>query len=694
VSAPLKDVRGRLGLFRAFGVFLFLLLSARLFWIQVLNADESIRRAQNQHIERVRVAPHRGRILDRHDVELAFTAENPTIVVDAAKLDPAKRPALANRLAPILGIPAAEIARKLDSTRRDLRLNPGATAVVMDSLRDFPREVAVQLQPKRIYPYGRAAAHVTGFVGVDQEGIEGLEVAWDRELRGRPGWATYLRDGHQNRMSQGIERAAEPGLDLVLTIDAEFQEVVAERLDAAVAACKAKSGYVIVIEPATGDILAMANSPSYDPIEYRMAKPEQLRNRLISDMIEPGSTIKGMTVSAALEDGSYRPNTPIDCHMGSWRLGSRTITDHDPFGILPLIDTFAHSSNIAMAQIGLRLGRERMYHHLRKFGFAERTGLGLPGEAPGSLRKPERWTRDTAASVAFGYEILVTPLQMAMAYSALANDGVLMKPRLVREVRSGDVVVSTTPVQEVRRAVSSTTATTLLEFMEHTVVEGTGKKAAVDWCRVGGKTGTARKFDPELKQYITRHYASFVGVAPADDPRLLIYAVIDEPRGDIYGGSTAAPLFREIIEASWRLEHPLIRPDVDVVPALAADPTLRTTPAGRGRIAMAGMLAPEAAVAETSRVAALARAADDSTDTLAPPPRILGRVPDLVGHSVRQALREAGRAGLSAEIVGDGVVIDQFPGPGDPITEATGARIILYLGDRAELAERERDEDS
>jgi cell division protein FtsI (penicillin-binding protein 3) len=693
VSAPPRDVRGRLGLFTVLGVLLFVVLSVRLFWVQILRGNDYRESAQNQHFERVRVAPHRGRILDRHGKELAFTAENPTIVVDAAKLDPAARPALARRLAPILGIPAADIVRKLDTRRRDVRLNPGATEVVMDSLRNLPRSVTVQLQPKRIYPYGKAAAHVTGFVGVDQEGIEGLEVAWDRELRGRPGWATYLRDGHQNRMSQGIERAAESGLDLELTIDAELQEVVAERLDAAVAACRAKAGYVLVIEPATGDILAMANSPSYDPIEYRKAAPEHLRNRILSDVIEPGSTIKAMTVSAALEDGSYRPNTPIDCHMGSWRLGVRTISDHEPFGILPLVETFAHSSNIAMAQVGLRLGKDKMYHYLRKFGFAERTGLGLPGEAPGKLKKPENWYGDTAASVAFGYEILVTPLQMAMAYSVLANDGVLMKPRLVRAVRSGDEVVTTIPVQPVRQAVSAKTATTLLEFMEHTVLEGTGKKAGIDWCRVGGKTGTARKYDAELKTYIARHYASFVGVAPANDPRLLIYAVIDEPRGDIYGGSTAAPLFREIIEASWRLEHPIIRPDVDVVAAAMPAPGL-ATPAGRGRLSMAATVDLETARAETSRRAALASAASDTTDSLAAPPRILGTTPDLRRRSVRQALREAGAAGFAAEIVGTGVVVGQFPAPGEPITEGSARRIILYLGDSAELAERERDEDS
>jgi len=691
VSATPRDSRGRLSLFGLAGALIFAVMATRLVWIQVVDADMYKRMAVDQHFVRVRLLPHRGAVEDRHGVRICYTAENPTLIVDANTLDAAGRLRIADALAPLLGLKRASIEQLLARRTGAVVLNPKATLLTADDLAGLPPDVIVEHHPKRIYPFESAAAYITGFVNIDQEGIDGIEKQYDELLRGQPGWSSYIRDARGHRQAEISRNPAMAGRDIRLSIDAELQQAVAELLDAAVARCQAKGGYVLVIEPATGDILALANSPSFDPTWYD--SPESIarhRNRVTADGIEPGSTIKAITVAAALEDGAFGPNTPIDCHMGSWMLQGKPITDHEGFGVLPFIDTFVHSSNIAMAQVGLRLGPEKMYHYFRRFGFAERTGIGL-GESPGALKRPERWSGRTAATVAFGYEIRVSPIQMAMAYAALANKGILMKPRLVRAVADANGVMQEIPPQEVRRAVTEKTAATLLDFMRKTVEEGTGRKGAVDWCAVGGKTGTARKYDQAAGGYVAKHYASFVGVAPVDAPRILCYAVIDEPKGEIYGGSTAAPLFREILEAASRLKHPLVRPDYRVIPApaVAGDATVRSVAAPR--IAMASKLTLEEAVAETINVvrrlteyehAALAAAEDTSgVDPGLEAPVLVGSAPEVLGFSQRDAMIAVNRAGLRPCQVGEsGVVVRQFPAAGDPVTSYHRGIVTFFLG--------------
>lgn len=700
MNASPRDSRGRLGLLGALGTFLLVVLSVRLFWIQIVEGKEHATRGRDQHEERVRLLPHRGRILDRNGTPLAYTAENVTLLVDVTKLDRRERSELAGKLARKLDIPTRDLDRTLQRARSaEVRLNPKSTAVTLAELGELPACVRTENQPKRVYPLGRAAAHVTGYVGVDQEGIDGVEKVWDARLRGQPGWTTYLRVPGGRRFPRDDGRPAESGADLVLTIDSELQAIVSGALESGVQRYSAKSAFAIVLDPKTGDILAMANAPGFDPVDYNRATEFQRRNRIVADAYEPGSTIKAVTASAAIEDGSFRPTTLINCMGGRWMLFGRPITDHEGFGTLPFIDTFVHSSNVAMAQVGMKLGPEKMNHYLRKFGFAQRTGLGLPGESPGLLRQVENWSARTPASVAFGYELRVTPLQMALAYAALANDGVLMRPRLVREVVWPDSqTVEVESPQAVRRVVSPGTARTLLQFMQKTVEEGTGQKAAVDWCRVGGKTGTARKYSDEAKGYVSRHYASFVGVAPLENPCFLCYVVVDEPKGDIYGGSTAAPLFREILDAAGRISHPIVRPDFQIVPSSSPAVAARES-AGRGTLPPAAQMPSQVAAAESLQVhgkmAALADTLPDSIDVADVMPA-LGVAPDLTGQAIRDAFRVAQAAGLQP-VVADGqgsVVVRQFPAPGSPITTAHQGRIMLFFGQPSDLAAREKHGDS
>lgn len=700
MNATPRDSRGRLGLLGALGTLLLVVLSVRLFCIQIVRGRVYADLGRDQHEERVRLLPHRGQILDRNRVPLAYTAENITLLVDVTRLKRGDRLQLAHDLAPKLQIPRADLERTLLRAQgAEVRLNPKSTAVTLEELGRLPACVRTENQPKRVYPFGRSAAHVTGYVGVDQEGLDGVEKVWDARLRGQPGWATYLRVPGGRRYPQGDGRPAAPGADLVLTIDAELQAIVSDVIESGVQRFSARSAFAIVLDPKTGDILAMANAPGFDPVDYNKAGESQRRNRIVADAYEPGSTIKAVTASAALEDGSYRPTTPINCMGGRWMLFGRPITDHEGFGTLPFIDTFVHSSNVAMAQVGMKLGPEKMNHYLRKFGFGQRTGLGLPGESAGLLRQVENWSARTPASVAFGYELRVTPLQMALAYAALANDGVLMRPRLVREVIWPDSqTVEVESPQAVRRVVRTGTARTLLQFMQKTVEEGTGQKAAVKWCRVGGKTGTARKYSDEAKGYVSRHYASFVGVAPLENPCFLCYVVVDEPKGDIYGGGTAAPLFREILEAAGRISHPIVRPDFQVVPGMAPLAAAER-PAEGGVLPPTARASAEEAAAESLVVHGhLQAVADTLADSLgfADVLPALGIAPDLTSLTLRPALRAARRAGLQPVVADQrgSVVIRQFPAPGAPVTAAHGGRIMLFFGEPADLAVREKHEDS
>ncbi len=719
MSSAASGSRARLRILGRVGLILFAVVTIRLSWIQIVEHDRHLATSRKQHKERVRYLPHRGRILDRNGTPLAYSLDNPTVVAEPARLkDPAYRLMVAQRLSPMLGMTVKELDRSMTKSMPTVELNKKPVPLEIEEFEALDLDgIRMDMQPKRFYPLGAGAAHVTGFVGIDQDGIESTEKTFDHELRGIPGWRTFRRDARGGRHPFGYERPAVAGNDLMLTIDEYLQEVTADRLADAVERCNAKAGWAIVLDPKTGDILAMANVPTYDPTFFDRYPTAHFRNHVLSDRIEPGSTMKGITVAAALEDGLMRPETPVNCMNGTWVLQGRPITDHEKFGVLSFEDTFVHSSNVAMAQIGMKLGRERFYHHLKKFGFGERAGVGLNGEDSGYLKRREHWSGRTPATIAFGYEIQATGLQMALAYAAFANGGILMKPRFVKQIigPDGRVVMETKP-EAVRRVVSETTARTLLRFMAKVVTDGTGKEAAVDWCTVGGKTGTARKVDPATGQYVKKYYASFIGVAPIDNPRLVVYIVLDEPVGKIYGGSTAAPAFREIINAAPKALRPVLVPEFETVAALPGqlksprptgriNPVRSTDPESAAADSLAVRLAEEfdAEAAELDAASAedaldagdLADASDEDNDLeaapVAPPAAaaIHPPAPNLVGMTLRQALRRLKDSALEGKVTGQGVVVRQFPAPNAPLTPECNGTVILFLGDRTELATRE-----
>ena len=402
-------------------------------------------------------------------------------------------------------------------------------------------------ESKRFYPQGELAGPVLGFVGVDHDGLAGLEAQYERTLAGRPIRRTVLRDGLKGQvMAPGLSLLdAEPGADLHLTLDASVQYVVERELAAAVERHRAKTGTAVVMDPATGALLALASYPAFDPGAFAAVPAERRRNRAVQDTYEPGSTFKLVTAAAALDANVIDPVDVLDCEMGAIQLEKARIRDHHPFGLLTFRQVFAKSSNVGAIKAGLMAGDEALYASLRAFGFGRPTGVDLPGEERGLVRPVERWPRHADAYVSIGQSLSITALQLTRAFAAVANGGHLVTPHVVAATGAERTAVRGTPAVPAPVA-SAATVRTLVRLLEAVVEEGTGRAAGVDGYRVAGKTGTAEKAEPGKGYYEDRHVASFAGFAPSRRPAFVAVVVIDEPRGLYHGGDVAAPVFGAI----------------------------------------------------------------------------------------------------------------------------------------------------
>jgi cell division protein FtsI (penicillin-binding protein 3) len=432
---------------------------------------------------------------------------------------------------------------------------------------------------------------------------------------------------------------------------------------------------VIVLDPRSGDILALANAPTFDPNKVAEAKPETRSNWALQNIYEPGSTFKVVAFSAAIEKKLARPEDHIDCQMGAITVAGRVIHDHHPFGSLTIAEALAKSSNVAAIKLGVRVGDETMYDYIKRFGFGSKTGIELPGETVGIVRKVERWQPSSIGSIAIGQEIGVTPVQMVAAFGALANDGVRVSPHLVREVRSGDGTVVYRAEPEQRRVISAETAIALRGMLEGVTLNGTAKKAQLDGYSAAGKTGTAQKIDPKTKTYSsTKFVGSFVGFAPVSNPQVVIIVVIDEPAGAYHGGDVAAPIFREVAE--------------QVLPALGVEPDIETKSVPQ-LIAQvnenperAAKLREEQAQSEQQRQATMPTVDNNGgrggevVYAVATKKAIL--MPDLRGRSVRDVARTCAQLGLQLEARGEGRVLKQNPSAGTEVS--TGQFIYVDFG--------------
>src|SRR5438270_7167392 len=555
---------------RAFAIVIGLVawmfvIGFRLVQLQLNRHDELSARARNQQLSAIETSPTRGQVLDRQGRELARSIETKSFFADPRDIsDPNDT---AKRIAAITGQDRDELAKRLavaiDAKKQFVWI---ARRINIESAKKLDamelKGIYSRQEPKRYYPNDSLAAHVLGFVGTDEIGLSGVEQSYNEKIRGESG-KVYLEMDRDRRAFESYEVQPNPGQTVVLTIDQAIQYRTEQALGAAVERAHAKSGTAIVMDPRTGEILALANAPSFDPNQSQEYTAEARVNGALQNIYEPGSTFKVVAYSAAIEKGLVRPEDKIDCQMGQITVAGRLIHDHKRFGVLTIADALAQSSNVGAIKLGLLVGNESMYDYMKRLGFGSRTGIDLTGESPGILRSLNRWQPSSIGSLAMGQEVGVTPLQMAAAYCVLANDGLLVKPHLVRELRSPDGALLFQAKPEARRVLKAETTAALRNMLEGVTLHGTARKAQLDGYTAAGKTGTAQKIDPRTHAYsATKYIGSFVGFAPVNNPAVVIIVVIDEPQGAYHGGDVAAPVFREIAEQ--------ILPELNVVPDVEA----------------------------------------------------------------------------------------------------------------------------
>ena len=549
----------------------FFIIVGRLFNLQVLRAEEFTQLADRQHKKTLTVEAGRGAIYDRSGKILAINMEVPS-VFGAPKYvsDPQATAARLNR---VLKTDVRQLESKLKSARDFVWLARGLEPERAEGLQGLSLDgIGVIPEGRRFYPKGAMLSHVLGFANIDNQGQEGLERRYDAQLRGGRGHLVVERDAFGGSVfPKELNYVAPlPGKDLVLTIDEVVQYVAEQELDEVVTRTRAASGVVIVVEPKTGAILALAVRPTFDPNAPK-GDANLWRNRAINDAYEPGSTFKLVAAAAALEEKLVSPDELIFGEEGSFVVENTVVHDHHKNGWMTFAQVLHKSSNIGMIKVAQRLGPDRLARYVNAFGFGQKTDVDLSGEQRGLTKEPQAWGRRTLASIAMGQEIGVTPMQLAMAVSAIANGGTLMRPFLVSEVRTpaGETVARFDPIVR-RRAVSPETAGVMTDILRGVVLPGgTGTLAAVPGYDVAGKTGTAQKADPLTGGYsATRMVSSFVGYLPADDPKLCILVMVDEPQTIHWGGTVAAPVFQRI--AAQAVRHLGILPKSEESQILAA----------------------------------------------------------------------------------------------------------------------------
>jgi cell division protein FtsI (penicillin-binding protein 3) len=624
----------RLSVAKVFFLVLFVVAAGRAFQLQVLQGERLKRLGERQHLKEWIVLPKRGAVLDRTGEPLALSLETQSVYARPHRIhDPGS---LSPALAKILNLDSAEVKQRITVDKPFVWVKRQIGPQEAEQIQALSANgIGMFYEPNRYYPQGQLAGQVIGFVGRDSEGLEGLELYYNDYVRGETGSSVIERDALGRRvLVQGVEGLRiPPGADMHLTLDTSIQYLAEKELEATINRVRAKAGVAIVVDPSTGEVLALANYPSFNPNHFSKQSSEQKRNRAVTDSFEPGSTFKTILAAAALEEGVVGKDDLFYCEMGKYAYAGKIIHDTHPHGWLPFSKILQVSSNIGFTKVAEKLKRERYFKYIEKFGFGRVTGIDVPGEVPGLLRKPESWSAIDLATHAFGQGIAATPMQMVMAYATIANGGFLMRPYLVRRVvgPKGEVLLENQP-RVVRRVVSEKTSRLLASMLKEVTHEGgTGTMAKVEGFEVAGKTGTAQKADLIHGGYSAgKRIASFVGFVPAETPKLVALVVIDEPETNVYGGIVAAPVFRNIARSA--LHHLGVAPQKSHwVPAVVgpAEPPPRR------------IVKKEAAAAGSN-----------------------AGVPDFVGLSLREAIEKARAMRVKVEMRGNGYVVKQSPAPG------------------------------
>jgi cell division protein FtsI (penicillin-binding protein 3) len=626
----------RLGVAKVFLMLLFAVVAGRAFQLQVLQGEKLKRLGERQHLKEWIVLPKRGAVMDRTGEPLALSLEAQSVYARPHRIhDPET---VSRSLAKILNLDVVEVNQKMTSDKPFVWIKRQIGPQEAEQIQALSADgVGMFYEPNRYYPQGQLAGQVLGFVGRDSEGLEGLELHYNDYIRGEAGSSVIERDALGRRvLVQGVEGLQiPPGGDIHLTLDTSVQHLAEKELEATISKYRAKAGVAIVVEPFTGEVLALANYPSFNPNNFSKQSSQQRRNRAVADSFEPGSTFKTILAAAALEEGVVGREDLFYCEMGKYSYAGKTVHDTHPYGWLPFSKILQVSSNIGFTKVAEKLKKDRYFKYIEKFGFGQPTGIDVPGEVPGLLRKPESWSAIDLATHAFGQGISATPMQMVMAYAAIANGGFLMRPYVVRRVvgSQGEVLLENQP-HVVRRVISEKTARLLASMLKEVTNEGgTGVMASVEGFEVAGKTGTAQKADLAHGGYAaSKRVGSFVGFVPADAPKLVALVLVDEPEVNVYGGVVAAPVFRNIAQGALR--HLAVAPQ---------KPDLLPTTVGQAELPV--RRAPK-------------KEAEIPTDGVAAP------VPDFVGLSLREAVEKARAMRVKVKMRGNGYVVRQSPAPG------------------------------
>jgi cell division protein FtsI (penicillin-binding protein 3) len=723
-------------LFLAWG----LTISGRLFWLQIMRHQEFVERAQKQQQRTFEVAPRRGVLYDRNQHELAMTVQVDSVYADPSEIE--NKPAAARELAAIVHTDAEDAHTTEEQILN--RLNTGdrfawiarrvenETSAKVKALN--LKGIYFQKEFKRFYPDNEIAAQVLGYVGVDDAGLGGLEQKFEPQLHGSPGRMYTAMDARRTVLGS-TEKEPEPGQNLVLTIDSNIQFLAERALDHAMERTHADDGTVVVQDVHTGQILALAIRPTFNPNQYRHTTPALLKNHAVSDVYEPGSTFKLVAYSAALDQGLVKPDDMVDCQGGSITIAGRVIHDNqgEHFGVIPVHKALEESSDVGAIKMALKVGQPKFYEYIRNFGFGSKPGVELPGETRGLLRPVNKWGSSSIGSIAMGQEIGVTPLQLVSMVSTIANGGTYLPPHVLLpsqspagDEKSGAAQAPPLPIRlgedlpnplpsGAHRVLSEMAAAQMRKMMEGVVLYGTGKPAQLNGYSSGGKTGTAQKVDPVTHLYSkTMHIASFAGMAPVNNPVIAVAVVIDDPHGgSYYGTAVSAPVFQELaqqvleylgvphdedihapkatkemLQASREDDHDDSGQDVNALYAavndLPSDDALRNPSAASGS-------APPAASATASAVpspAVTAPAKGDKQQVIATvqAPQTAAsqvvvqastqiKVPSFVGLSIRQVIETAASVGLEVEVAGSGTVREQAPAAGAMVSP--GTRVVV-----------------
>jgi len=554
-----SDTRSRCALVCFAFIALFSAFSFRLIYLQVIKHDEYAGLAAEKHVYKQIIYAERGTILDANNEVLAHNVPVETVVADATHLN--DRDALIDLVSQELGVPEQDLTEKLQGERRYIVIKREVPESLSSALREKLRArnlrgIYFEHDATRIYPNGSMLCHVIGFTDFEHRGIQGVEASMEEYLHGQDGYRyiEHNRAGQEIVLYRGQERAPRDGYQVHLTVDLNLQNIVENEIDAAMGEYSPQKATIILMRPQTGEILAMANRPNFDLNLRSEAKPEEMKNRAIIDMMEPGSTFKIVAAAAALNEHKLQPKSTIFCENGLWQFGGAVLHDHRAFSYLSVQDILIKSSNIGAAKLALGVGDQKFYEYIRRFGFGERTGIELPGEINGLIRPPRSWSKISITRIPMGHEIGVTPLQMTVAMATIANGGKLITPRIVKSITGSDgkTVTSLSPVV-LRQVISPQTASQIGDALRGVVSDrGTAAAAAVPGFTIAGKTGTAQKVDPKGGYEHGKYVVSFIGYLPAEHPEFVGLVVLDDAQTTKpelnYGGLIAGPIFSRIAE--------------------------------------------------------------------------------------------------------------------------------------------------